>query len=176
MHLQAAFFTMPKQLENSRDNADRYAYNFANNQAIIALADGVTQSFFPQDWALIITEYFVRKPLATIEQILNDCHEKWIDKINQQVELFGNYYSRRMLKEKRPAAATLVGLHFYAENDHWYWNSMVNGDSFLIFIPENNPLPDVIESSLDEPYIFDNFPPFLGSYNQQKLQLKVRTR
>ncbi|MDI9338698.1 MAG: hypothetical protein QM539_09780 [Alphaproteobacteria bacterium] len=176
MQIEASFFTTHKQNDLPETNADKFAFDSTETTATVALADGVTQSFHPQIWAEILTQHFVHNPTMEFEKSLAICQKRWFETVEPLVKAKNNYYINKIWQKKTPAAATFVGLHlFYNHHQQWTARYFINGDSFLIYIPTDKTKPSQIFSSIEPPYHLDNFPPYLASLGQSKLQTKQGT-
>jgi hypothetical protein len=152
-----------KEAETYFDCADRYAVNIDNNR--FAIADGVSKSFFPDYWAEILVNNFVALE-KDAELSIKKCQSEWLTKVTEKVNTPEvKWYTKNAFCKKEPGLATLVTLRF--EKDKWFANAL--GDSFLFFVPnENANFDDWVKlSSKPEPVVFDSYPDYFSSRNNQ---------
>jgi hypothetical protein len=162
MKIKIRGYITHKEAEEYSDCADRYAANKSNNR--FAIADGVSNSFFPDYWADILVNEFVSTDLDKDLSIEN-CQEKWLNIVAEKVKAPDvKWYTKNAFSERKPGLATFVGLRI--ENDKWFASAL--GDSFLFFVPNGVKGFDdwIILSSKPLPVVFDSFPDYYSSRNK----------
>lgn len=157
-----------KEAELYLDCADRYAVNTNNNR--FAIADGVSKSFFPNYWADILVNEFVK--LDSGEDLsIENCQKAWHNKVADKINSTDvKYYTKNAFIRQEPGLATFVGLRI--ENNKWFASAL--GDSFLFFVPNGVKGFDewIILSSKPLPVVFDSFPDYFSSRNEQHGETK----
>jgi hypothetical protein len=153
-----------KEAETYSDCADRYAINTKNNR--FAVSDGVSKSFFPDYWADILVKHFVALEKDS-ELSIDECQSEWLDEVTKKVNTPEvKWYTQNAFCKKDPGLATFVTLRF--EKDKWFADAL--GDSFLFFVPNETTtgFDDWVKlSSKPEPVVFDSFPDYFSSRNNQ---------
>lgn len=164
MKIKIRGFITHKVAENYSDCADRYAVNTDNNR--FAIADGVSKSFFPDIWADILVNDFVLSNHIENKYFIDSCQFKWRAEVEKKVQSPDvKWYTKNAFIKNASGLATFVTLRF--EKDKWFATAL--GDSFLFFIPNKNiGFDDWVKiSSKPEPVVFDSFPDYYSSRNQE---------
>ena len=166
MRLSYSAFLMPHAGEGFSYCADRFGYNEGNN--CFSIADGVSQSLFPEIWAKLVCDRFLDNPKDFIDTNGNikDLHTlvtQWEnlrdDRISKMSE--DEKFIFEMGCEKcRYAACTFVGFVLDAES----WNAWALGDSYLFVLNEQLEILDKVSSLKD-----DKFSVFLDYFSRDKV-------
>ncbi|MDP1744861.1 MAG: hypothetical protein Q8L90_04750 [Bacteroidota bacterium] len=172
MEISIKGFIYHKSAEKYSDCFDRYGVNEKTNK--FAISDGVSKSFFPDVWAELLVEFFLKNEgrinLTDIESY-KSIQNEWIKRVGEIVNKPNQkYFVRNFFIQGRPAAATFVGLHFFKEDHTFKWEAVALGDSFLFFVPEqikniNEDFSKVTHLSSKRNFEFNNFPDFFDSRN-----------
>jgi hypothetical protein len=190
MEINIKGFIYHKSAEKFVDCFDRYGFNEKTNK--FAISDGVSKSFFPNVWAELLIDFFLKTPgriNITDTDSYKSIQNEWVKQVGEIVNKPNQkYFVRNFFAQGRPAAATFVGLHFFKEDNDFKWEAVALGDSFLFFVPEhlNNIDEDfdkVIYLSSKKDFSFNNFPDFFdsksvthkGKIKQKKSDLKIGT-
>ncbi len=170
MEVSIKGFIYHKTAEKYADCFDRIGVNVKTNK--LAISDGVSKSFFPDIWAELLVEFFLKNEgrinIANIDEY-KAIQNEWLKKVSEIVNKPNQkYFVRNFFIQGRPAAATFVGLHFYKDNTSLKWEAVALGDSFLFFIPKdveniNENFNKVIHLSSKNDFEFNNFPDFFDS-------------
>lgn len=110
------------------------------SSGVFAVADGATQSFFPRHWAQQLTRQFGERPDEAFENWaawLNGPQRGWHEEVAHRVaEAPDDVFASNDFQERRPAAATFVGLRFHTDRDTDLipWEALVLGDSCLFHL------------------------------------------
>lgn len=169
MKLSVRGFITPKQSESFKDCADRFAFNLSQQK--FALSDGVSQSFFPGDWADILVKEWVNTKEREVSKIISSARSKWERRVSECVKRPETpWYTQNSFLERRPGLATFVGLRFYKNSKSWRWHANALGDSYLFFVPTeytdyHKSLIKLSSNSNDE---FDNYPDYIPSKETSK--------
>jgi len=172
MKVSVKGFIYHKAAERFVDCFDRYGYNLSTNK--FAISDGVSKSFFPDIWAELLVNDFIKKDdridLFNLNEYKN-IQKEWIKKVGEIVaKPDQKYFVKNFFIQGRSAAATFVGLHFFKEGNILKWEAIALGDSFLFFVPENF-VPEnfnenkIFRLSSQNNLHFNNFPDFFDSRN-----------
>ena len=119
-------------------------------EGLFAISDGVSQSYFPKEWANLLVQYYCRAVNSTHDLFYTQNWQvwlapaqvewkKWVDKIVSQENIALEIKNAHAKGE--PAAATFIGLYL---KDDYSWQAMVVGDSVLLHLHDNR----LIESYL----------------------------
>jgi hypothetical protein len=170
MKISIKGFIYHKTAERFIDCFDRYGINENTNK--FAVSDGVSKSFFPDIWAELLVEFFLKTVghinIADIDSY-KSIQNEWTKRVSEIVTRPNQkYYVRNFFIQGRPAAATFVGLYFFREDNTFKWEAIALGDSFLFFVPSDvkNLSVDfdkVIYLSSKSDFEFNNFPDFFDS-------------
>ena len=154
-------FITHKLDERYADCADSFAVNPDCKR--IAVSDGVSQSFSPQDWAKLLVNAFVDKaytPTENDEQLvyLQDTWRKIVIQNLNKLEEAGEvtWMMENCIVDKESAGATFCGVELKDDQFHCW----VLGDSALVTVSKN--LEYTLYSTQDGE--FNNRPDFLDSY------------
>lgn len=156
-------FITHKKAESRQDCQDAFFQN--EGLARYAVADGVTRSFCPKDWAKLLVEHFCEDsvPYPTThswQSWLNPIQEKWYKQVARRVRERPLYFLVNPFVSKEPAASTFIGLEF--DKTDASWKAMIVGDSCIFHIGSCRFRSYLINESTD----FTNFPAFLASYEK----------
>lgn len=153
------------------DCQDAYDYNAELNR--YAVADGVSQSFFPAEWARLLVNHFCNDPSPLNTDLfltrkwrewLAPVQQKWFEEIKGRVEQKRGHsgtHLRNSLAKREPAAATFVGVQVDAAQDGegTRWHSMIIGDSCLFHITGDQ----LSSYTITKPSEFDYHPEHFAS-------------
>jgi hypothetical protein len=161
MKIQIVGYITHKEAEQYSDCADRYAVNREFHR--FAIADGVSKSFFPDIWADILVNNFVKNQSFEIE----DCRKDWYRQVETRVNsIDAKWFTRNAFVKREPGLATFVNLWF--EDGKWFAEAL--GDSFLFFIPhECGDFEQWIKlsSKPEDNVVFDSYPDYYSSYSKE---------
>ncbi len=153
-----------KRAERYSDCQDCFGINFQDNR--IAVADGMSQSIYPQWWAKILVNYYLEN--GHIPQNIIPLQEKWqlmlLSEIQRrEKEAITNpkrdpWRLKNFFAEKSGAGATLCGLTL--GNDMWTCECL--GDSCVIVINHDYTL-NFYTSQVGE---FGNHPDYFDSFGK----------
>ena len=166
---------VPKRKEGPQDCQDAVDVNQSINR--YAVADGVSQSFFPAQWAKLLVKRFCHsKDLQNIELFQNRNWKDWLAPIRaewlRQVSLLvpeeSNPFTadlRNKLHQGAPGAATFVGLEIdLSDAKGPVWRAMLSGDSCLFRVRNGNVASFPLEKSSQ----FDYYPQCLLSVTEKQ--------
>lgn len=134
----------------------------------LAISDGVTQSFFSDIWAGVLSSYYVEHGHCTEEDRLLLC-PKWEEKVRSKIHDYQDQgkntrLAERMLNARKGAGATLCGIKF---KNSYQWEGHVLGDSCIISVKKSNSQYKIeIFSSVNEDQNFDNYPDYYCSVQE----------
>ena len=166
-------FWLPKAGNRSDEYEDacRVVYPDRENAsdgliARAAVSDGASESAFAREWANVLTDAFVDRPLD-LENIDEESLSEWLE-ISQddwhEVVPWNRIPWHGEAKARAGAFATLVGLTISAveddDSDRVSWHAIAIGDSCLFVIRDgqlHRSFP------LDTSEEFDNYPPLVSS-------------
>jgi hypothetical protein len=176
MKISIKGFITHKAEEQYSDCADRYAFNKDNNR--FAIADGVSRSFFPAQWAESLVDKFVGdkegiKGIKDIKDIIPACQGEWLRQVKEIAQKpDAKWFTKNQFAKNEAGLATFVSLYFDKENTKW--NASALGDSFLFFVPKDKLKFDdwVRLSSKPEPVVFDSYPDYFSSRGQAHGEVK----
>jgi hypothetical protein len=164
-------FITHKMKESFEDCQDSYKINKENGA--IAVADGVSQSIFPKQWADLLTKKFVEDKdfSLTSESKIESARDEWWKFFEDELERQQKENSpmvwnlENCFKARKSAGATLVGIHIsiakkWSKREE-YINYEVIGDSCLIVVKDNKVKEQI--SSKPEGAKFDNYPDYIDS-------------
>ena len=161
IRLTASSFIIHKEGESLDDCQDACAQN--DEKGRYAIADGVTRSFFPKEWATLLVEHFCESiNLSSVKTDWKDwigpIQQKWYEKIKEKVSERNLFYLTNPFNAKKSAASTFIGIEFNKDNDAW--EAMIVGDSCLFHKSDSGFESYLIENSAD----FTNYPEVFASF------------
>ena len=163
-------FIEPHRMETMAECQDCYAIN--PGTAALAVSDGVSQSIFQQEWAKLLTDYYVRSGAPSEEDRVRLCglwRNEVLSYIMREKEAGRNpWRAECMLNEGHSAGATLCGVVFW---DDRTWTADVIGDSVLIVV--EGDYTSAILSSEDKS--FDTTPDYIDSLPGRKGRGEARS-
>ncbi|MFB2876640.1 hypothetical protein [Floridanema aerugineum] len=156
----------PKKNENITDCQDCFEINEAEN--CFAIADGASQSFYPNIWAELLVNNFCQNPQINEQNWqtwLAPIQDEWLQEVQQRVTKAETekrpvwVTNKNRLNFREAATSTFIGLQFL---DNQVKVSIV-GDSCL-FILKGNELKQTypLKSSKD----FNDRPAYFASYSK----------
>ena len=156
-------FITHKLCERYADCQDRFCINEDNR--IIGLSDGMSQSIFPDYWAEILSEQYAKEGHCTEEDRKDLCH-LWMQRVvnyrNEQIEAGKDPWKLdNFLASHKGAGATVCGVRFENATD---WKGDVLGDSCIVKV---NTKVWSIEVLSSEEKAFDSFPDFYDSFPEK---------
>ena len=173
IRLTASSFIIHKEAENPEDCQDACAQN--DEKGRYAIADGVTRSFFPKEWATLLVEHFCESiNLSSVRTDWKDwigpIQQKWYEQIEEKVSERNLFYLTNPFNAKKSAASTFIGIKFNKDNGEW--EAMIVGDSCLFHKSDFGFESYLIENSAgftNRPEVFASFdkdnhfePKFIG--------------
>jgi hypothetical protein len=169
-HLDISGFKCNKEGETIDDCQDAFSFN--NDKLKFAVSDGVTQSFFPKEWAEILVHEFCQGDYERTDLLLRknewkkwleNCQSKWLEGVAERLKNDNKYYNNNRFKRKEPALATFIGLELQQSDQSvvgYKAKAVIIGDSCLFHISNDVVLSQLLRSS-DK---FDNRPECFYSY------------
>ena len=156
-------FLTHKLCEHYTDCQDRFCINEDNR--IIALSDGMSQSIFPDYWAEILSEQYAKEGYCNEEDRKKLCG-LWMQRVikyrNEQIEAGKDPWKLdNFLASRKGAGATLCGVRFENATD---WKGDILGDSCVISVNKKDWVIDILSS---EEKAFDSFPDFYDSFPEK---------
>ena len=156
-------FLTHKLCEHYADCQDRFCINEDNR--IIALSDGMSQSIFPDYWAEILSEQYAKEGHCNEEDRKKLC-DLWMQRVikyrNEQIEAGKDPWKLdNFLASRKGAGATLCGVCFENATD---WKGDILGDSCVISVNKKDWVIDILSS---EEKAFDSFPDFYDSFPEK---------
>lgn len=156
-------FLTHKLCEHYADCQDRFCINEDNR--IIALSDGMSQSIFPDYWAEILSEQYAKEGHCNEEDRKKLC-DLWMQRVikyrNEQIEAGKDPWKLdNFLASRKGAGATLCGVRFENATD---WKGDVLGDSCIIKVNTKDWKMEILTS---EEKAFDSFPDFYDSFPEK---------
>ena len=147
------------------EDAARVVYSDSVELALIALCDGASEAAFSREWAQILTDAFISRPLdlsalddAALTDWLARCESEWNEAVPwDRIPWHGE------AKARAGALATLLGMTVdLAPNDSggFPWQAFAIGDCCL-FVVRDGELK--ISFPLEESGQFNNTPPLICS-------------
>lgn len=155
-----------KESENDSDCQD---YCRIENNCC-AIADGASQSFYPNLWAKLLVDNFCKNPNINEknwETWLRDIQSDWLSIVTEKVDLLRDrktsswVTNQNRLNSREPATSTFVGLNFELLTDQL--KVSIVGDSCL-FILENDKLEKTYLLNCSDD--FSDRPRYLASYRK----------
>ncbi|MDR3246195.1 MAG: protein phosphatase 2C domain-containing protein [Prevotellaceae bacterium] len=168
-------FITHKMAEKYEDCQDSFNINSENRA--IAVADGVSQSIFPKQWADLLTSSFVRdkKFSLTSEGKVKEIRASWFQFFKKELERQQKanspivWHLENCFNVGKSAGATLVGIRIKKSEKIWSPFSSVEyeveyevlGDSCLIVVKDDAVKAQI--SSKPDGAEFDNYPDYIDS-------------
>jgi len=132
-------FFVPKIGETDADIQDAIAVN--PNHNLIAIADGVSSSLFPREWANILVQAFCNDRLVSVS-FLQKSWRSWLKPLQQNWRTF--YLENIAILPwwakgsdiKSHGRSTFVGLELkpHPEQGRYHWSALTVGDSCLFIV------------------------------------------
>ena len=159
--LTANSFIIHKEAETPDDCQDAYAQN--DGKGRYAIADGVTRSFFPKEWATLLVEDFCESiNLSSAKTDWKDwigpIQQKWYEQIEEKVSERNLFYLTNSFNSRESAVSTFIGIEFNKDNSAW--EAMIVGDSCLFHKSNSGFESYLIEDSAH----FTNHPEVFASF------------
>ena len=160
-------FITHKLSERYSDCQDRFAIDEARRS--VAVSDGMSQSIFPDYWASILSQFYVKNGHCTEDDRKSLC-DKWLIRVQEYLdnEIHAGRNPWRLqnsLDAHNGAGATICGVTFEKSNS---WTGHVLGDSCIIEIDitdKDNPTIKGIHTSEDK--AFDSYPDYYESFEEK---------
>lgn len=151
-------FITHKKCEKYADCQDRFF--ISRDKKSIAVSDGMSQSFFPDIWAELLSKHYAENSLFT-EKDIDMLAERWRGRVKEYIDKHRgepdfSWRTESSFDEGRTAGATVCGVTF---TDSGHWRGCVLGDSCIIKIKKNGTLQ--IYTSQQKP--FDCYPDYYDS-------------
>ena len=161
IRLAASSFITHKEAETPEDCQDACAQN--DGKGYYAIADGVTHSFFPKEWAALLVEHFCDNTDLSVAKTdwrawIAPIQQKWYEQIEEKVSERNLFYLTNSFNTREPAAATFIGIEFNKDNTEW--KAMIVGDSCLFHQNDSGFKSYLIKDSAR----FTNNPGFFASF------------
>ncbi len=161
IRLTASSFITHKEAETSEDCQDACAQN--DEKRRYAIADGVTHSFFPKEWATLLVKHFCDNTDLSVAKTswrawIAPSQQKWYEQVEEKVNERNLFYLTNSFNTREPAASTFIGIEF--NKDSGVWEAMIIGDSCLFHKSNTGFKSYLIENSAD----FTNHPEFFASF------------
>lgn len=159
-------FITHKLAEEYSDCQDFFAIN--SDKKVVAIADGMSQSIFPQWWAEELVNAYVNEdwnPKGDCGK-LEELRKRWQNRVlkfkdEQQQKGKPTWMLENQLATKSGAGSTFCGIRFSGCN----WEGCVLGDSCLIEVDETNSIVNIWRSQEGG---FSNHPDYFDSMGQGK--------
>lgn len=148
------------------------AFSISTDRRVIAVSDGVSQSFYPKVWSRILCDYFTKSPEEFFQEekqtINSDCTKQYREEVEKIFNSLPESKKRfvRVSQSKFPngGAATFVGLQVI--EDRIQIDCI--GDSVLFYIFKDASGGNIIKhccsmTSSDGHLAFDNSPEYFNS-------------
>lgn len=153
-------------------NRTQDAFAINTQHYLFAVADGVTNSLYPDIWAKLLVNRFCHGDPNSLDDLFKADWEKWLAPIQQQwKEAVDKHIGEHPnipninkfdYENQEPAASTFVGLQlFRSKSNDWYWRGVVIGDSTLIHLRDNELIGSYALRVSGE---FDSVPDYFASY------------
>ena len=189
-------FTLPHVGESYRSSNDRFAVYMKTEasrtteerETCFCISDGAGSSFNSTLFAELITQYpVIYSEISFEETDIAKIQKQWDDKVKEKIEskLFSSKIED-LYKLGREAGATFVRMCFREENGEKIWEAAAMGDSVMLFIPQNQMIPQyVVSTNQDQEneckytksdYIFNTTPDGLLSRNKCNLTKQIKTK
>lgn len=163
-------FITHKKAEHYSNCQDRFC--ISKDGLIIALSDGMTSNtLYPEIWAGLLTESYVKSKGKWDDEILSLCRQDWDKAVHDKLEERKAKGDRNVwrlensIAMKQSAGATLCGICI---DGNARWIGHVIGDSTIIEC-KNNKIERICTSE-DKP--FDNYPDYLDSISKGRGEIK----
>ena len=161
IRLATSSFITHKEAETPEDCQDACAQN--DGKGRYAIADGVTRSFFPQEWATLLVKHFCESADWSLAKTdwqdwIAPIQQKWYEQIEEKVSERNLFYLTNSFNTREPAASTFIGIEFNKDNTEW--KAMIVGDSCLLHQNDSGFKSYLIEDSAR----FTNNPGFFASF------------
>ena len=161
IRLTATSFIIHKEAENPDDCQDACAQN--DGKGRYAIADGVTRSFFPKEWATLLVNYFCENDDLSLAKMgwqdsLDPIRQKWYEQVEEKVNERNLFYLTNSFSTQESAVSTFIGIEFNKDNGEW--DAMIVGDSCLFHKSAFEFKSYLIENSVD----FTNRPDVFASF------------
>lgn len=161
IRLAASSFIIHKEAESLEDCQDACAQH--DEKRRYAVADGVTHSFFPKEWAALLVEHFCENTdLSSVKTDWRDwlapIQQKWYEQVEEKVRERNLFYLTNPFNAKESAASTFIGIKFSEDNTGW--EAVILGDSCLFHKTDSEFKSYLIENSVgftDRPEFFASF-------------------
>jgi hypothetical protein len=163
--------SVQKQLEAPGDCQDACCKNPERGR--YAIADGVTRSFFPDEWAKLLVEHFCNDGSESNSRLFETkdwqawvtaIQPKWLAKVQARVKDrtgLVHAHLHNSLAAREPAASTFVGVEIDTNRDgEALWRAILMGDSCLLTCREGRMTSLPIEHSNG----FNHHPAHFASY------------
>jgi len=170
-NLSGQAFIIHKLGEDYKGCHDRFCIN--EQERRFAIADGVSNSFFPAMWADLLVKDFCQTGFGNgfsieesrkswLEEMINRCKDQWYKEVSRLLEKGMPFYTRNKFNMRESAAATIVALEFDSE-EIMRWKLFCLGDSYFFLFDRDLKMVEAHSSQLDGK-TFDNYPDYLDSY------------
>ena len=164
LKLVAKPFHTQKAAESLDDCQD--AWDLSDEKTRYAIADGVTRSFFPKDWADLLVKRFCESAdfsLFSLEESdwrdwIAPVQKKWYEQVEEKVNERNLFYLTNSFNTQESAVSTFIGIEFNKDNGGW--GAMIVGDSCLFHKSDSGFESYLIENSAD----FTNRPEVFASF------------
>lgn len=161
IRLAASSFITHKEAEIPEDCQDACAQN--DGKGCYAIADGVTHSFFPKEWATLLVEQFCENTDLSVAKTdwrawIAPIQKKWYEQVKEKINERNLFYLTNSFNTKESAASTFIGIEF--NKDSSTWEAMIVGDSCLFHKSNTGFKSYLIEDSAE----FTNRPEFFASF------------
>ena len=161
IRLTATSFIIHKEAENPDDCQDACAQN--DGKGRYAIADGVTRSFFPKEWATLLVNCFCENDDLSLAKMgwqdsLDPIRQKWYEQVEEKVNERNLFYLTNSFSTQESAVSTFIGIEFNKDNGEW--DAMIVGDSCLFHKSAFEFKSYLIENSVD----FTNRPDVFASF------------
>lgn len=151
--------TIPKPGENQENCQDACDTSVENQR--FAISDGVTRSLFSADWSKLLVGEFINDEEKEIENLFNkNLWKEWLHPKQKKWEAIAKervsklndpkyYFIRNQFAERRPAAATFIGIRKKPNNGN-IWQVMLIGDSCIFHFKKTGEVETYPIKKLDE--------------------------
>lgn len=162
-------FITHKLAEKYSDCQDFLGVN--TSKKILAIADGMSQSIFPQWWAEELVLAATEGNWTPKQDDVSKLQQKWFERVSQRIEQLKQdgrnpWRLENCITEKTGAGATLCVLRIL---ENYHWECYVLGDSSLISINQENNITRIYRSQEGK---FTNHPDFFDSFGEGKGEVK----
>jgi hypothetical protein len=168
-------FITHKKGETIAECADAYAVGAADGAGAVAVADGVSQSLYPGEWAKLLVNACVADAAFTLQrdECLSPLRREWLARFTERLEAKRAEddpmlcYLEIFFIEERSAGATLLGVRVKDAHTVTY---EVLGDTCLIVV-RGGVIVQVIGSNDG----FTDFPDYVDSHQRRGMKGTPRT-